>query len=138
MFHHVNGTGAPGARTVLTLALAAGLLAGTLPSTSRVEASNNSLTCWIDVTERSGSTMLEGVVVAKSAIDGSYDLVVTKSGNGGSSDINQSGSFSAAPGRETPLGAVTLSDTAGSYKARLVVSIDGSSKECRKTAGGAL
>lgn len=140
MFHHSNGTDAPGARSVLGVALALGTLAVAAAAfwAGHVEASSSGMSCRIDIKKYSGTAMLEGVVVSKSAIAGHYDLVVTKSGGGGSSDINQSGSFEAAPSRETSLGTVTLGGDAGRYKARLTAKVGGGTIECRDSATGAL
>ncbi len=140
MFHHSGGVDAPGARIVLSIALALGTLAGAAAAfgAGHVEASASGMTCRIDVKKRSGTTVLEGIVVSRTAIAGSYDIVVAKSGGGGSSDINQSGSFEAAPGRETSLGIVTLGGDAGRYKAKLTVKKIGSTIECHESAAGAL
>ena len=67
---------------------------------------------------------------------GSYRLRVTKSGAAGSSDINQSGDFSAGPGEPGRLGTVTLGGDGGSYVARLTVTWDGGSIECTERIGG--
>lgn len=140
MFHHSSGTDTPGARAVLGIALSLGTLAGVAAAVGagHVEASTSGMTCQIDIKEHSGTTVLEGVVVSKTAIAGSYNLVVAKSGGGGSSDINQSGNFEAAPGRETSLGTVMLGGDAGRYKAKLIVKAGGSTVECRESATGAL
>jgi hypothetical protein len=94
--------------------------------------------CEIKVTERGSSIDLEGVVIAKSEIRGSYDFSVSKSGGGGSSDIHQSGDFRAGPGNTATLGTVSLGGNGGSYVAKLKVLSDGRAIECRERVGGDL
>jgi hypothetical protein len=94
--------------------------------------------CEIQVKERGNSVALEGVVFAKTAVDGSYQLRVSKSGGGGSSNISQSGDFSAGPGVPSTLGTVTLGGDGGSYVARLTVMWDGGSIDCTERVGGTL
>lgn len=95
------------------------------------------LRCEIQVDERGNSVALEGLVFAKSAIEGSYHLTVSKSGGSGSSEINQSGGFSAGPGGPASLASVTLGG-GGSYIARLRVTWDGHSVECTERVRGSL
>lgn len=134
----LDGIAARKEPVALSVLLALGALAGIGAGTASGAASTGAVSCRIDVTERSGGTILEGVVSAKSALKGSYSLVVTKSGDGGSSDINQSGDFNAAPGTETSLGTVSLGGNGGNYKARLTVTWDGRSTDCRESVSGAL
>jgi hypothetical protein len=103
----------------------------------RVDASQ-SVRCEILVKEHGNSVALEGVVFAKTAIEGSYQLRVSKSGGGGSSNINQSGDFSAGPDEPSTLGTVTLGGDGGSYVARLKLTWDGGSIECAERIGGTL
>lgn len=138
MFQRSTGVDGSSVRTGLRVALTLGALAGGAVAVGHVEAATTGMTCRIDIKERSGTTVLEGVVVSKSPISGSYDLVITKSGGGGSSDINQSGQFDAAAGSETSLGTVMLGGDAGRYKAKLTVRAGDRAVECREQAGGAL
>lgn len=103
------------------------VLAGVLAGTTAAEA--GSVRCEIHATSRSGGVVLEGVVYAKSNVEGSYTFSVSKSGGGGSSDINQSGDFSASPGSPGALGTVNLGG-GGSYRARLEVRTDDGSASC--------
>jgi hypothetical protein len=93
--------------------------------------------CEIRVTKHGGSVTLEGVVVGRTSIQGSYTLRVSKSGGGGSSDIDQSGNFSAVSGASTTIGVVSLGG-GGSYVAKLKVTADGRTTECTERVAGAL
>jgi hypothetical protein len=118
-------------------ALGLGVIGVMASGSERVDASQP-LRCEIQVKERGNSVALQGVVFAKTAIEGSYLLRVSKSGGGGSSDINQSGDFSAGPGEPSTLGTVSLGGDGGSYVARLMVTWDGGSIECTERVGGTL
>jgi hypothetical protein len=118
-------------------ALGVGVLGVIASGIERVDASQP-VRCEIQVKEHGNSVTLEGVVFAKTAIEGSYQLRVSKSGGGGSSNINQSGDFSAGPGQPSTLGIVTLGGDDGSYVARLTVTWDGGSIECTERVGGTL
>jgi hypothetical protein len=119
-------------------ALGVGVLGVIASGTERVDASQP-VRCEIQVVKEHGNNVtLEGVVFAKTAIEGSYQLRVSKSGGGGSSNINQTGDFSAGPGEPSTLGTVTLGGDGGSYVARLTVTWDGGSIECTERVGGTL
>jgi hypothetical protein len=110
-------------------------------SIQRVDAGQKAsepIRCEIQVNERGPSVTLEGVVFAKTAIEGTYQLRVSKSGGGGSSDINQSGDFSAGPGEPSTVGTVMLGGDGGSFIAKLTVTWNGGSIECIERVGGTL
>ncbi len=123
-----------GALTIAGL-LAAGAAAGPDGSAS---AAGDEMHCEIAVEEQAGRVTLEGFVDAASSISGSYELLVTNKGGGGSSDIWQGGEFSAKSGTRTPLGTVVLAGDGGSYTAKLKIKWDGKSAECRKSVRGSL
>jgi hypothetical protein len=88
-------------------ALGVGAIGAIDGSIERAGAGSNAsqpIRCEIQVKEHGNSVALEGVVFTKAAIEGSYQLRVSKSGGGGSSDINQSGDFSAGPGEPSTVG----------------------------------
>jgi hypothetical protein len=118
-------------------ALGVGVISVIASGIERVDASQ-SIRCEIQVKEHGNAVALEGVVFAKNAVEGSYQLRVSKTGGGGSSDINQSGDFSAGPGEPSTLGTVTLGGDGGSYIARLTVTWDGGAIECTERVGGTL
>ena len=123
---------------VLGLAMGLGVFGTIAAGAASVEAASDSIRCEILVKSRSRGVSLEGIVHANVAIEGSYQLVITKSGGGGSSDINQGGEFSAAPGKATSLSTVMLSGNGGSYTAKLKVNWNGNSTECREKVSGSL
>ena len=100
-------------------------------------AGGSGLSCEIHQSHRGGSVVLEGVVYSGSATDGSYQFTVTKSGGGGSSNINQGGEFSVSAGGRSSVGTVELGGDGG-YSATLRVSADGHSSSCKERIGGAL
>jgi hypothetical protein len=116
---------------------AAGAIHGSIERVGEQTASQP-LRCEIQVQEHGNSVSLAGVVFAKTAVAGSYQLRVTKSGGAGSSGINQSGDFSAGPGEPGRLGTVTLGGDGGSYVAKLTVTWDGGSIECTERVRGTL
>lgn len=126
--------------STLALTVAAGLLvagaaAGVAGSAS---AAGDGVRCEIAVKQRAGSVTLEGFVDSASRISGSYELLVTKTGGGGSSDIQQGGEFSASAGARTPLGTVVLAGDGGAYTAKLKIKWDGKSAVCRESVRGSL
>jgi hypothetical protein len=77
----------------------------------------------------SGGFMLNGVVTAGWAVEGTYSLSVSGAG----ADIKQGGGFAVAAGETRRLGSVTLSG--GSYEVRLDVAWPGGSRTCSTTVG---
>jgi hypothetical protein len=120
---------------MLVLAVGVGIASSSLAAAG---SEPSAVRCEIHVKERAGGVTLEGIAFAETAIKGSYQLVVTKSGGGGSSNINQGGEFQTAVGRNTSLGTVMLSGNGGSYNARLKVMWDGHSTECSEKVRGSL
>jgi hypothetical protein len=131
----------PRAVWLVPVALGVGVIGAIDSSVERVDAgqkASHPIRCEIQVKERGHGVALEGVVFATTAIDGSYQLRVSNAARGGSSDINQSGEFSAAPGEPSALGTVTLGGDGGSYVATLTVTWNGGSIECTERARGTL
>lgn len=124
--------------TVLSLAVGLGVIGIVAAGAGSVEAAAGGVRCEVQIKARSGGVTLEGIVHSNAAIDGTYQLVVTKSGGGGSSDINQGGAFSAVAGEDTSLGTVMLGGNGGSYTAKLKVKWNGNSTECREKVSGSL
>ena len=116
----------------------AGVIHGSIERVGGGPSASQPIRCDIQVKERGQSVALEGVVFANAAVEGSYHLRVSKSGGAGSSDINQSGDFSAGPGKPNTLGTVMLGADGGSYTARLTVTWDGGSIECTERVRGTL
>ena len=92
--------------------------------------------CEIHVSKRGRTTILEGIVLSSVPISGSYRLSVTSSGGGGTSDIEQSGAFTASGGEAARLGVVSLSGQAGTHTADLTIRWNGGSNHCSQRADG--
>jgi hypothetical protein len=100
-------------------------------------AGGGGLRCEIYQSHGGGGVTLQGVVFANGAVDGSYQFNITKSGGGGSSNINQGGEFSVGAGGKATLGQVSLGGDGG-YTASLRVTADGHSVSCKERIGGSL
>jgi hypothetical protein len=126
--------------STLALATAAALLAAGAAAgvTGSASAASDGVRCEIAVEMRSDGVTLEGFVDAASSITGSYELLVTKAGGGGSSDIRQGGEFSATSGARTPLGTVVLAGDGGTYTAKLKIRWDGKNAVCSESVRGSL
>ena len=123
------------ARWLLTIpALAAIGFAG-VSTSDGARAYSGRLACEIRVTNDHGVVTLRPMVSTSSVISGSYRLRVTNRGGGGSSQIDQSGGFSASPGESNVLGNVSLAG-GGTYDARLTVDAGGRTIECNERVGG--
>lgn len=81
------------------------------------------------------SVTLSAVVNSSVAATGSYRLVVTKSGDAGGSDIDQSGDFSVASNGERALSVVSIIlERGATYEARLAVTWKGGTVSCARTS----
>lgn len=90
----------------------------------------DAVSCEVRVRPTSNGMLIQAVAHADREIDGDYELVITKSGGGGSSDVTQSGPFTAAPGESVTLGSTELS-AGGRYRAVLTLR-DQSGQVCRR------
>ena len=122
---------------VLSAPVVLGLGALSVASVAADQNDSGSIRCEIHEKTTRAGVALEGVVTSKTAVEGSYRLKVTASGAAGSSDINQSGEFTAGAKTASSLGSVMLGGN-GSYDARLDVTIDGRTIRCSKRVGGTL
>lgn len=87
--------------------------------------------CDVLFTRTSHGLRIEGVAHSTAPFAGEYDLVVTKDGPSGSSDINQGGEFAVHAGEEVTLGSSEFNVSRGDhYRARLSLS-DGDEEICR-------
>lgn len=134
-----TGWGQHGRRFV-TLALGLGVMVLAANSGEdgqmKAQAADGSLRCQIEVEDLGSGVQLQGVVFADQGGYGSYQLRVSKSGGGGSSNVNQSGEFSASGNAPTRLGIIQLGGDGGSYDAQLKVFWNGEEIVCRKKIGG--
>jgi hypothetical protein len=96
------------------------------------------LRCEIVANPSGGMVALEGVLHTDMPISGSYRFRVVSSGGGGSSNIQQGGEFSAAPGEAATLGTVMIGNSGGRYKATLEIVANGKTIACTERTGGAI
>ena len=76
--------------------------------------------CEVRISRRPGGVELEAMAVAGRKTTGEYEFIIEKRGSGGSSSINQGGTFSLVPGQEQVLGSAGLGlEGRASYTARL-------------------
>jgi hypothetical protein len=118
----------------------AGLAAGLLPLGAAFAAVGGGYEapqlprCEIRVGHEDGGVVLEGFVLAGAPMSGTYEMRISQSSGGNSSDITQGGEFTVDAGSSEPLGSVSLSG--GTYTARLSVEWDGGTIDCVVRAGG--
>ena len=93
--------------------------------------------CAIETASAGGMLTLEGVVQADVAVSGSYRFRVVGTGGGGSSNVQQGGTFMAGPDAPATLGTVMLGG-GGDYDATLEVMADGMTVTCQERVGGAI
>lgn len=131
-------TNGPMRRALTFAALGMGVIAMTAADNSGAEAgwfTRDKVRCEIKVEPGPYGVQLEGLVFAKGALSGEYELSVTQDGPGAYSLINQSGAFEAGPRQPASLGMVSLGGGA-SYTARLKVRAGGEVFTCARRVGG--
>lgn len=92
------------------------------------------LTCAIDVSARNQMVEIEGVVLADTAVSGSYSFEVRSSSSSGNSNVRQGGGFSAEAGKPATLGKVMLGGSGG-YDVKLDIDANGESVTCDQRVG---
>jgi hypothetical protein len=102
-------------------------------SRSVSQARAQGLSCDVTAQPTRHGVLIEGRAYADHDVYGEYDLVITKSGGAGSSDISQGGEAAIAAGSSETLGQAELSVEPGArLSARLVVR-DERGELCRRT-----
>jgi hypothetical protein len=109
---------------------------GAVAAMTTANQSDGAQLCEIKVTPGAGMVRLDALVHADKHVGGTYTFHVDKSGDGGSSTINQSGDFDAMAGHAANLGSVSLDSKGTEYKATLDVVIGDKSFSCTKQIGG--
>lgn len=109
---------------------------GAIAAMTTANQSDEAQLCEIKVTPGAGMVRLDALVHADKHVGGTYTFHVDKSGDGGSSTINQSGDFDATAGHAAILGSVSLDSKGNEYKATLDVVIGDKSFSCTKQIGG--
>ena len=96
----------------------------------RVAMLGDAVSCDVRARSTSHGVLIQAVAHAARPFEGAYELVITKSGGAGSSDVTQSGPFSAAAGETVTLGSTELGAD-GRYRAVLTLR-DGTGEVCRQ------
>ena len=100
---------------------------------AQAEMPESDVQCLIRAEPVSGGVELEGVVVSKTPLSGTYSFDVRKSGSAGTSTSSQSGTFEVSSDEEV-VGHVGLGlEPGASYDAELVVRWNGSEVTCKAT-----
>lgn len=119
--------------TILALVL---LPVGAVAAMTTTSQSDEAQLCEIKATSGAGMVRLDALVHTDRHVGGTYTFRVEKSGDTGSSTINQSGDFDAAAGHPAILGSVSLDSKGAEYKATLDVVIGDKNFSCTKQVGG--
>ncbi|MFB2566535.1 curli-like amyloid fiber formation chaperone CsgH [Rhizobium sp. IMFF44] len=118
--------------TILALVL---LPVGAVAAMTTANQSDDAGLCEIKATPGAGMVRLDALVHADKHVGGAYTFRVEKSGDGGSSTINQSGDFDAIAGHAAILSSVSLGSKGAAYKATLDIVIGDKSFRCTKQIG---
>ena len=108
---------------------------GAVAAMTAANQSDGAQLCEIKATPGAGMVRLDALVHADRHVGGTYTFHVEKSGDGGSSTINQGGDFDAIAGHTAVLSSVSLDSQATEYKATLDVVIGDKRFSCTKTGG---
>jgi hypothetical protein len=106
------------------------LLFGAEAGAGAAESGKEVLRCEIRVKPRGNMVELEAIAAATSAVQGTYEFRVSKSGSGSSSNVFQQGDFSVSPGVATTLGTAMVGGDGGPYVAQLNIVADGTAVRC--------
>lgn len=110
----------------------AAIAAGATPATPTTAP----LSCAIETASVGGGIALESTVRTDVALSGSYKFRVESAGYSGSTNFQQGGGFSAAPGGPVTLGRIMLGDAGAIYDATLEIAAYGTTVTCTKRVGG--
>jgi len=99
--------------------------------------SGGAVRCEIRATPDGDTVTLEALVHADRSVSGGYSFHVEGGGGSGNSDVQQSGTFSATPGRPATLGTVTLEANGTVYNADLDIRVGGNRVSCDERVDGA-
>lgn len=94
---------------------------------------NDAVTCEIRSRRTANGLLIQARAFADRDISGEYDLVITKSGAAGSSDISQSGALDLAAGSSALLGENEISVERGARVRAVLTLRDDSGQLCRRS-----
>ncbi|MDW5316146.1 curli-like amyloid fiber formation chaperone CsgH [Rhizobium sp. PL01] len=123
-------------RRLMTIFALVLLPVGAIAAMTTANQSDGTQPCEIKATPAAGMVILDALVHVDKPVGGTYTFHVEKSGDGGSSTINQSGDFDATAGHSAILSSVSLDSKGTAYKATLDVVIEDKSFSCTKQIGG--
>ena len=103
------------------------------PLQAAIAGAAGPLHCELRTSSAGAGVTLSAVAISSVAATGNYRLVLSKSGNAGGSDIEQSGAFSLPSGGERTLGVISMSLESGAiYEATLTVTWKGGVVSCAR------
>ncbi len=94
---------------------------------------NRAVTCEVRSRRTANGLLIQARAFADRDISGEYDLVITKSGAAGSSDISQSGALNLAAGSSALLGENEISVERGARVRAVLTLRDYSGQLCRRS-----
>lgn len=94
---------------------------------------NDAVTCEVRARRTANGLLIQARAFADRDISGEYDLVVTKSGRAGSSDISQSGALDLSAGTSALLGENEISVERGARVRATLTLRDDSGQLCRRS-----
>jgi len=92
---------------------------------------HDGLSCAVVARDMGEMVEISGSVTAKRGVAGAYALRIRQHSAAGQAMIDQSGDFTAAPGRTVTLGQAVLGGPASRYHAELDLNVDGQRLRCR-------
>jgi hypothetical protein len=107
-------------------------LAGTAATPVVQAAAPLNVACEIKTAPTSHGMAISAVLHADRALSGGYELVVTKSGASGSSDVTQSGAFDAVAGESVQLGGAEIGLERGDSVHAMLTLTDANGNVCRQ------
>ncbi|WVT76562.1 curli-like amyloid fiber formation chaperone CsgH (plasmid) [Sinorhizobium chiapasense] len=111
--------------------------ASALATYAAADHSDGPVRCEIRATPDGDTVTLEALVHADRSVSGGYSFHVEGADGNGNSDVEQSGTFSATPGRPATLGTVTLEANGTVYDADLDIRVGGKKVSCDERVSGA-
>lgn len=122
--------------TFSTLNIASAALAlGVIAAGCTATASNTVVTkpvteCRVDIERVGRMVEITAVIETKTKAQGSYSLGISKSGGGGSANINQGGYFDLLAGETKTWRAVKMTGSPSNFNADMVLDINGEEISC--------
>lgn len=118
---------------IAPLLMGLGLAAAAVSSGQAATDPNAPIQCGVVSQTNNGMLSLQGVVLAKSNLSGSYQFALRSAGGGGNSNtINQGGNFSAPSQQVTTLTQVTI-NASSSYDLTFTIEANGQKLNCNQS-----